>query len=323
MKKRLVPDLAPRGRAIAAAVLFLLTGPSAGAASPPEMPEPLSIEEAAPGVFVHRGAHEEATADNHGDIANIGFIVGDEAVAVIDTGGSALEGQRLLAAIRSVTDRPIRYVINTHVHPDHIFGNAAFAEISGITIIGHARLPRALAARGPYYLDNLTERLDEAATGTRVVAPTLLVHDRTEIDLGGRVLRLVAHPTAHTDNDLSIYDRRTATLWLNDLLFMERTPAIDGSLMGWLRVTAELRHLDAARVVPGHGPVSADWPGALDAQERYLRTLRDEIRDILAAGGRMEDAVRTVGRSEREKWLLFDDYNARNVVTAFAELEWE
>ena len=156
-----------------------------------------------------------------------------------------------------------------------------------------------------------------------MVAPTLLVHDRTEIDLGGRVLRLVAHPTAHTDNDLSIYDRRTATLWLSDLLFMERTPAIDGSLTGWLRVIAELRHLDAARVVPGHGPASADWPGALDAQERYLRTLRDEIRDILAAGGRMEDAVRTVGRSEREKWLLFDDYNARNVVTAFAELEWE
>jgi len=66
-----------------------------------------------------------------------------------------------------------------------------------------------------------------------------------------------------------------------------------------------------------------DRPGALDPQERYLRALLDEIRAALAAGGRMEAAVETVGRAERGNWLLFDEYHARNVVTAFAELEWE
>jgi quinoprotein relay system zinc metallohydrolase 2 len=304
-------------RSVAAALIFVLGGNAFA-----DDIKPLAMEQVAPGIFVHQGVHGEVTAENHGGIANIGFIVGTEAVAVIDSGGSAMEGRRLRAAVRAVTDLPIRYVINTHVHPDHIFGNAAFVD-DAPAFIGHAKLPGALAARGPFYLENLTERLGDAAAGTRTVPPTQGVGERREIDLGGRVLRLAAHPTAHTDNDLSVFDVRTSTLWLSDLLFMDRIPAIDGSLKGWLEVIAALRQVDAARVIPGHGPVSADWPGALDAQERYLRTLLDEIRTLLAEGGTMEQAVETVGRSERGKWLLFDDYHARNIVTAFTELEWE
>jgi quinoprotein relay system zinc metallohydrolase 2 len=284
--------------------------------------EPLPVQEVAPGIYVHQGEHAEATPQNEGGIANIGFIVGQEAVAVIDTGGSAAEGRRLRAAIRAVTALPIRYVINTHMHPDHVLGNAAFVE-DAPAFVGHAKLPAALTARGMLYLQNQARELGAVAVGTRAILPTLTVDSRMEIDLGGRVLRLVAHRTAHTDNDLSVYDVQTSTLWLADLLFIDRIPAIDGSLNGWLEVIAELRRMPAARVIPGHGPVVADWPAALDGEERYLRTLRDEIRTLQRRGGTMEEAVATVGRSERGKWLLFDEYNPRNVVTAFAELEWE
>jgi quinoprotein relay system zinc metallohydrolase 2 len=295
--------------------LGLAGRPTAGAA-------PLPVAEIAPGIFVHRAAHALATAGNLGAIANVGFIVGDDAVAVIDSGGCARGGARLRAAVREVSALPIRYVIASHVHPDHLLGHAAFIA-DRPTFVGHARLPAALATRGAYYLENLSDELGAMAEGTAIVEPTLLVADAAAIELGGRTLTLVAHPTAHTDNDLSVLDDATGTLWLADLLFMERVPVVDGSLLGWLGVLEKVQAWPAERVVPGHGPASAPWPAAARDQVRYLEQLRDDIRALIARGGTIEEAVATVGKGERRNWRLFDFYHPRNVTAAFTELEWE
>ena len=282
----------------------------------------LEVTEIAPGLFVHYGVTALMTRENEGAIANIGFIIGESAVAVIDTGGSVREGQRLLAAIRARTDKPIRYVINTHGHPDHVFGSAAFLS-DGTVFVGHRNLPRALATRWQFYIEAFRRIMgDQLLDEVRMIPPTLLIEGTVTLDLGSRTLTLRAWPTAHSDNDLSVLDEKTKTLFAGDLVFLTHTPVLDGSIRGWLRVIDELSTLPAQRVIPGHGPVS-EWPAALTDQRRYLETLASDVRVLVARGEPITVAADTAAASERARWQLFDDYNARNATTAFSEIEWE
>jgi quinoprotein relay system zinc metallohydrolase 2 len=307
--------------ALIVSALVLCLGPQAASA----MDAALPVAEVAPGVFVHAGAYEDVNPGNGGDIANLGFVVGDRGVAVIDTGNAPAVGRRLRAAIKAKTDLPIYYVINTHVHPDHTFGNTAFVGDKP-EFVGHAKLARAMAAKFPYYLKTLKTFVGEdAVQGIEAVAPTRTVAAGEEIalDLGGRKLTVTGFKTAHTDNDVTVFDSKTATLFAGDLLFVDRIPALDGSLKGWLNAVEALKKIPAALAVPGHGPASVPWPQALDAETRYFNVLLGDIRKIQKEHGTLEQAMAKAGGGERDKWALFDDYNPRNVTEAFVELEWE
>jgi quinoprotein relay system zinc metallohydrolase 2 len=281
----------------------------------------LAMEEVASGIYIRRGVDEDVTAQNDDGIANIGFVVGRDAVAVMDPGGSLVDGQRLRAAIRQKTQLPIKYVMMSHVHPDHVFGAPAF-QSDNPQFVGHARLPRALALRADFYTKRLEDTLGKDRAGG-IVAPTMLIQDHADIDLGGRVLAVTAHGIAHTDCDLSVLDRNTGTLLAADLLFVQRVPSLDGSLRGWLKELAALKTVAARRAVPGHGPTGVNWPSGAKDLERYLGTLLRETKEAIAKGMDLEAAVGSVAQSERSRWTLFDDYNGHNVTQAFKELEWE
>lgn len=287
--------------------------------------QPLDVREIAPGVYAHQAPITAMDAASGGDISNNGFIVGDDAVAVIDTGGAPIIGERLKRAIEKITDKPIRYVINTTEHPDYIFGNAAFAG-PGITFVGHRNLPRSIAVRGPHYIQTLRRDMGETLTkGIKLVPPTLLVDvgKDTKLDLGHRVIDLRAWPMMATDCNLTIFDEKTATLLTGDLVYLQHVPVIDGSVLGWLKAMPELAAIPARLAVPGHGPVGADWPQALAAEEAYLTKLTADLRGLIQKGADINQAAQAAGQSESSKWRLFGIYNPRNATAAYAELEWE
>ena len=282
----------------------------------------LSVTEVAPGVFVHISEHHWPDRTNHGEIANIGFIVGEQCVAVIDSGGSPQQGIALRIAIKQTTTKPVCYVINTHVHPDHIYGNSAF-KATGVKFVGHHKLARAMATRAPHYLSMADELLDIRVNDDNIIPPNLQVRDSLTLNLGNRELVLTAHPTAHTDNDLSVYDKTTDTFWLADLVFLEHIPVIDGSIKGWISEMERLEKNHYKLVIPGHGRLIKDWPTSLQPQKNYLLQLTSEIKSMIKQGKTLEYAVETVGLAAKANWQLFDEFHRKNVTMAFAELEWD
>lgn len=283
---------------------------------------PFSIREIAPGIYLHQGKHAGFNDPGHDDIANIGFITGDDCIAVIDTGGSVKVGKALHEAISNYTDKPVCYVINTHVHFDHVLGNLAFSN-ENVKFIGHVNLPDAIEANRGFFLDKFRSYLGESPSEKSVIGPTETVADSLSLDLGNRKIVLTAYEKAHTYTDLTIFDQKTKTLWTGDLVFREHIPVIDGSLKGWLDVIQKLKKLDVAMIIPGHGPPAGTWNEAISAEEEYLTRLLNETRKAISEGQFMEEAIDTIGQDEKDNWQLFDEHHRANVSKAFTELEWE
>jgi quinoprotein relay system zinc metallohydrolase 2 len=299
--------------------LWLLACPVVFAAN---TPDGFNLSEVTPGIFVHTGRALPLNVPGHDDIANIGFIVGAKCAAVIDTGGSMRIGRELLAEIRKHTQLPICYVINTHVHVDHVLGNAAFKNDMP-SFVGSAALAGAMDRSRDFFATQYAGDMDSPPSAEQVIGPDRLVDHELTLDLGGRQLLLHAWPKAHTDCDLTVYDAPSGTLWTGDLLFRERLPALDGSLPGWLAVLDDLAKMHVKIAVPGHGPVTRDLKSAIVPERRYLQALADGVRADLTEAKPLEEAIEQVAAAEKSHWLLWDNVHPRNVVHAFEELEWE
>jgi quinoprotein relay system zinc metallohydrolase 2 len=295
--------------------------------------KPLDVKEIAKDVYVHYGKHENfyEKEDNIGDIANLGFIIGDQSIAVIDTGGSHQVGEALKLAIKQVSKKPIKYVINTHGHQDHIFGNSAFLS-EGVTIYGHYNLRKFLQERGSQYVRQVVVA-GEKVKGTSIVFPHIVIAEtspdqakklsnKITIDLGNRKLLLTSYSTAHTYADATVFDLKTKTLFVGDLVQSERLPTMDGLVKNWIKVLNEIEKVDFKIMVPGHGKIQKDNT-ALKQTRTYLQVLYDDVVDALKKDIPAEKVIETAGSSEKDKWILFDRVNPGNVFRTFLRYEWE
>lgn len=288
----------------------------------------LNCKDVVPAVQIHAGVYVRPSNDGiifeNKNIANIGFIVGEKEIAVIDSGGSISEAQQLRCKIRQVSDLPIRYLINTHVHPDHTMGNSVFGDPQ-IKFIGHKNLKRAIGVLSKTYLRRYNGISGKNLSEESILLPTIEVQNELEIDLGNRKLTLIAVQKAHTDNDLVVYDKKTHTLWLSDLLFHKHIPVIgkSGSINGWLDFIKKIKDKKIKNIIPGHGPLKLDLVETSDNQVRYLTLLRDEIRKNINDDADLNKAVETIGLDESSKWNMFLQFHKRNISYIFSELEWE
>ncbi|MCL7462892.1 quinoprotein relay system zinc metallohydrolase 1 [Pseudomonas sp. NW5] len=248
--------------------------------------EPRRIAE---NTWLLEGSTENFAMSNGGDIVNVAFIVTEAGVVLIDTGISRRYGEALRAAIGRVTERPIVLVINTHHHPDHVFGNQAFSDLP---IASLARTRELLAEQGPAFADNLYRLLGDWMRGTEVLLPGETLEPGVR-EIGGHRLRMLAF-SGHTGADLAILDETTGVLFAADLVFYQRaltTPQALG-LQVWLDDLAALEKLPYALLVPGHGPVASGREPFAQMRD-YLGWLDGLLRDSAAAGLDMNEVMNT------------------------------
>ncbi len=243
-------------------------------------------EEIAPGVFVLWGAQEGYLSQNGGNVVNTGFIVGGREVMAVDTGSTRLYAEQMIAAIRRVTDKPIRTVVVTHHHPDHSFGIKPFKRINARVLMhpaGYALLERDGAALLQFMKALLADRW---TSGTEIARPSGWLRRPKTFDLGGRAVRVTPLTGGHTPGDVIVFDEATGTLFAGDLVFHQRAPTVPhADIPVWLSHLDTLVAMEWRRLVPGHGPLIGA-PEELAPMRDYLAFLESFARQS-ADEGRM------------------------------------
>lgn len=234
------------------------------------------------GVYAYTNIKSQSPGNRFG--ANAGIVIGDDGLLVVDTLTTAKEAALFLADIRKITDKPVRYVINTHYHLDHAFGNCVFAD-AGAIIICHTACRRQILRIKDQALETArSSGFDDAALeGTRIVVPSMAFEQTLELDLGHRVVQLLysGHPS-HTAGSIFVWIPGQKVVFAGDALFNDFHPYLaEGDLKGWSKTLDKLLGLGAEKIIPGHGPLSG--PNAVQEMKSYLRVFDREARKLCAA----------------------------------------
>lgn len=277
--------------------------------------------EVAPGVYVFWGANEPQTETNGARIANDGFIVGDSAVLVVDTGSTHRYGEQMIEAIATVTDLPVRHVVITHHHFDHAFGMSAFAE-RDIEIVMHQEAARLLAFEGEEILRLVTDLIGpDWVEGTAVTAPTRTITEAEQFDLGGRIVTVTPFPDGHTPGDMAITDKQTRTLFAGDLVFIGRPSTVPhANVPSWQKHLDTLADWDWQYLIPGHG-VLVTAPEAVRVAQDYLSFLFNHTVCAFQQGDTAVEALMVDVPEPHQDLAMFETEFQRAVFQLFRRFE--
>ena len=257
-------------------------------------------------VFAYVDTKQSSKDNSFG--ANAGIIIGSDGIAVVDTLVSAKEAKRFIKAIKAMSKKPIKYVINTHYHLDHVFGNAEFVKL-GAVVIAQENDKQAMTKNAEATLKNIDQYglTPEDMKGTTVAYPVLSYGDRMTIDLGGQLIELHHARPSHTDGDTLVYLPDKKVLFAGDILFTDYHPFLaEGNIEGWCGELDDLQAMDVEVIIPGHGPLSgkkdlADMKQYLLQFDQHAKALTTQGTDPQALAAEM---LKTLPPRAESAWLI-------------------
>lgn len=290
----------------------------------------VGLERLQPGVYLARAANAEPARDNAGEVVPTLVHVTGAGVLVVDPGPHRRWGDRLLAAIRAVTTEPVRWVVNTHAHPEHVLANAAFAGLRPRpAFLASAATARLMRQRCESCLARLSALLGpDAMRGTRIVLPEPVLRDGGRLQTGGTTWQVQIHADAHSASDTVLYAPRLGLLCAGGLVYRDRVPEMqEASLQGWRRALRALSALPAGTVV---GTAAGTPAQTLQPTLAYLDALAAGIAAALEAGEGVEAALAggsgagwtdPAAAGPFRNWQGFASRHPLNLQRAWRELE--
>ena len=251
------------------------------------------VKQLAPGIY----AYIQSKATWYW--SNAGFIVGNDYVVVVDSLTTVGLTQRFKDEIRKITDKPIRYLVNTHHHGDHTWGDHVFA---GATIISHDCCRREVteaAIVDPNLLNTIFPEFD--FRGIAVTPADITFDKRLTLHMDGREIRLLHFGPGHTVDDIIVHLPQEGIIFAGDFIFLYSTPlGAEGSFAGWIKNLDAMAKLGARTYVPGHGPVCG--AEGLKQCRDYLLLVRSEARKRFDRGMTVDEAAKDIDLRQFKQW---------------------
>lgn len=276
----------------------------------------LSSKKIALNTYFIEGKKEYFSQKNGGNISNSVFITTKEGVIVIDTGSSYLYGKAQQEVIKKETNQPIKYVINTHHHPDHFLGNNAYKNID---ILATKYTKDYINTNGDAYITNLVNIVLYAMNDTELKAPNVQIKKKY-IKLGEHKLKVIKLD-GHTNDDLVLYDEKTGVLFVSDLVFYNRAAATPhADIKKWIKALRTLKKIPYKLLVPGHGPISTSKEPIIQ-MINYLNYLDNLLKESAKKGLMVFEILELKTPKEFQNLAMIKDEFERSVINLYPEYE--
>lgn len=240
--------------------------------------------------------------------ANAGIVIGRDGIVVVDTLISAKEAKRFIRDIRTISRKPIRYVVNTHYHLDHVFGNCEFAKL-GAVVIAQENDKKAMENSAKETLKNIGEYglTPKDMKGTTPAYPVLAYGDRMTIDIGGQQIELIHARHSHSDGDTLVYLPAKKILFAGDILFTNYHPFLgEGNIEEWAKELDDIKSMDVEKIIPGHGPLSGKKD--LEDMKEYILMFDKKAKELASQSDDVQKIVTTLQSALPQRpegaWLI-------------------